>query len=204
MNCADCHGALTDVAGSESLGLCASCAEAQAAAAESVRDLDAPSHDFGAAAHDIASAHRVARALMTESWLWNLCDDGAPLGSDTGADTLSAFREWRRRHRTADPSAFQAQLLQDWEVPDCGLGTPGSGGVGATSSFGALRHPHPRRCRHRDCVCSTRRRGASLRGGAAASAGGASPPSCWSSPSIPRMAESPRTRRAASRNAVRD
>jgi uncharacterized protein YfeS len=55
---------------------------------------------------------------MQEDWLWNIADENSPLGNDTGADALAAFREWRPRHRGADPVRVLASLLSGWEVPD--------------------------------------------------------------------------------------
>jgi uncharacterized protein YfeS len=66
----------------------------------------------------VECVHPAARALMRESWLLSCADDAAPLGIDTGADTLSAFREWRPTHTTVDPVVFLRQLLRAWEVPD--------------------------------------------------------------------------------------
>ncbi|MDP9194026.1 MAG: hypothetical protein M3P06_20210 [Acidobacteriota bacterium] len=58
----------------------------------------------------------MARALLDESFFWDIADEGAPLGSDTGSDTLAAFREWRREHPRANPERFLKDLLADWGV----------------------------------------------------------------------------------------
>lgn len=68
------------------------------------------------------SAHPVARTLLTESFLWSTADEGAPLGSDTGADTLAAFREWRETHPKTNPRFFLSELLREWGVESSPFG----------------------------------------------------------------------------------
>jgi len=114
--CGDCGVAIVEVAAPDA-GLCASCAAERRAASASVYDVDMPTV-VPTDLHDLRHASPAARAITAPGWLWRVCDDGAPLGSDTGADTLSAFKAWRRRHKSHDPLAFEHDLLTEWEVAD--------------------------------------------------------------------------------------
>jgi uncharacterized protein YfeS len=95
------------------------CFKARARLARAVEEQhEPPIDDAGPDPLDPASAHPVARSLMLDPWFWSIADDGSPLGNDTGADTLAAFREWRPTHTVVDPLALLRQLLRGWQVPD--------------------------------------------------------------------------------------
>src|SRR4051812_35428215 len=64
------------------------------------------------------NAHPRARQLLTEPFFWSIADDGAPLGNDTGADTLAFYRQWRGEHPAASTQDFSRDILADWEVED--------------------------------------------------------------------------------------
>ena len=62
------------------------------------------------------SGHPRARQLLTEPFFWSIADDGAPLGNDTGADTLAFYREWRADHPNGSTQEFVRDILAGWEV----------------------------------------------------------------------------------------
>jgi uncharacterized protein YfeS len=62
------------------------------------------------------NAHPRALSLLTEPFFWSIADDGAPLGNDTGSDTIFAYREWREENRSTDTKFFIIDLLDEWGV----------------------------------------------------------------------------------------
>jgi len=60
--------------------------------------------------------HPVARKLLRDPFFWSIADDGAPLGSDTGADTLAFYCGWRAENPTTPAAAFVQKTLEGWEV----------------------------------------------------------------------------------------
>ncbi|SRR5579859_1520966 len=62
------------------------------------------------------NAHQVARKVLKSPFFWDIADDGAPLGSDTGADTLAYYREWRAKNPSAPALAFVENILTDWDI----------------------------------------------------------------------------------------
>jgi uncharacterized protein YfeS len=64
------------------------------------------------------NAHPKARQVLTDSFFWQLADDGAPLGSDTGSDLFAMYRTWKDENPTASPRLFLAEVLREWEVPN--------------------------------------------------------------------------------------
>ena len=62
------------------------------------------------------NAHPRARRLLTEPFFWSIADDDAPLGNDTGADTLAFYRQWRTEHPSMSTQVFITDILSGWEV----------------------------------------------------------------------------------------
>lgn len=62
------------------------------------------------------NAHPKAAALMTESFYWNCADDNSPFGNDNGADALSEFHIWRKRHPTEKPEIFINDLCEKFQA----------------------------------------------------------------------------------------
>lgn len=62
------------------------------------------------------NGHPRARQLLTELFFWSIADDGAPLGNDTGADTLAFYRQWRADHPQGLTQDFIRDTLAGWEV----------------------------------------------------------------------------------------
>src|SRR4051812_1715937 len=65
-----------------------------------------------------AEAHPRAVEALTDAFFWNVDDDGAPLGSDTGSQTLALFRDWRAEHPSESTLPLLSDLLARWEVKD--------------------------------------------------------------------------------------
>jgi len=57
-----------------------------------------------------------SRDLVPFPYQWNVSDEFAPNGSDTGADTLSLFREWSQVNSNSGAFIFFTNLLQKWEI----------------------------------------------------------------------------------------
>jgi uncharacterized protein YfeS len=64
------------------------------------------------------NAHPRASQLLTETFFWSIADDDAPLGNDTGADTLAFYRQWRSEHPTTSTQVFISDTLSGWEIED--------------------------------------------------------------------------------------
>jgi len=56
-------------------------------------------------------AHPNARRRLTEAFFWDISDAGAALGSDIGADTLSAYQRWREQHPEETAEEFLTDFL---------------------------------------------------------------------------------------------
>jgi uncharacterized protein YfeS len=63
---------------------------------------------------DWSQYHPTARKLLDDPFFWDSVDEYAPHGSDTGADLLEAFRDWRRRHPAVPASRFLPLMLKRW------------------------------------------------------------------------------------------
>lgn len=60
-----------------------------------------------------------AREVVPLPFLWEIADDFAPNGNDSGADTLELFREWNASHRDQSALVFLSKLMTQWEIdPD--------------------------------------------------------------------------------------
>ena len=61
--------------------------------------------------------HPAARRLLDDPFYWDVADDFAPNGNDTGADLLADFRRWNKRHPHRPPHEMARYLLrQQWEI----------------------------------------------------------------------------------------
>ncbi|MDQ7745092.1 hypothetical protein [Hydrogenophaga pseudoflava] len=58
--------------------------------------------------------HPKARKILDDPFFWDVADSFAPNGSDTGADLLSAYRQWLEAGREVDPLHFFKQLCVRW------------------------------------------------------------------------------------------
>jgi uncharacterized protein YfeS len=63
-------------------------------------------------------AHPRAVEALTDDFFWDIGDEGAPLGTETGAQTLGLFRDWRTEHPKGSVLALLSDLLARWEVAD--------------------------------------------------------------------------------------
>lgn len=115
--CSTCGKDILTVTAQATGGLCRPCARKQHWQRLAAEQATAPSEG---ADDDLTPerAHARARGLMVEPWFWDVCDGDSPFGNDTGADTLSFFREWRVKHPRKEPVAFLTSLLRQWEVRD--------------------------------------------------------------------------------------
>jgi uncharacterized protein YfeS len=62
--------------------------------------------------------HPNARAILDHPFYWDMANDFAPHGNDTGADLLADYRKWLRRDPSGDPIAFCDRLLRRWGIPN--------------------------------------------------------------------------------------
>ena len=63
-----------------------------------------------------STADPEALRLMPEPWFWSEIDGGSPFGSDTGADTVAYFAEWRRAAPLKPATQFLDWLFARWEI----------------------------------------------------------------------------------------
>ncbi len=59
--------------------------------------------------------HPTARKLLKDPFFWDIADDGAPLGNDTGADTLAHYREWRKKNPGKAVELPLLGILKEWD-----------------------------------------------------------------------------------------
>ncbi|MES2464154.1 MAG: hypothetical protein V4671_26620 [Armatimonadota bacterium] len=62
------------------------------------------------------TSHPTAALLLSDAFFWDCTDEVSPFGNDTGADTLSFFRQWRKEYPIENSLVFLDSLLSDWEV----------------------------------------------------------------------------------------
>jgi uncharacterized protein YfeS len=67
---------------------------------------------------DPARAHPMAREVLTDAFFWDAADEGAPLGTDTGAEVLAFVRQRRAEQPAVGSGQLLADLLARWEVAD--------------------------------------------------------------------------------------
>jgi len=65
---------------------------------------------------DWCDFHPDARSVLDDTFFWDVCNDFAPNGNDTGADLLSFFQDWRKKHRKASSRIFFTDLMIGWGV----------------------------------------------------------------------------------------
>jgi uncharacterized protein YfeS len=58
--------------------------------------------------------HPDARRILDDPFFWEVSNDFAPNGNDTGADLLADYRKWLKRNPVGDPVAFYQQLVRRW------------------------------------------------------------------------------------------
>ena len=58
--------------------------------------------------------HPDARRILDDPFYWEQAGDFSPHGNDTGADLLSAYQAWFRRHPSGNPLDFYERLLESW------------------------------------------------------------------------------------------
>lgn len=63
-------------------------------------------------------AHPRALETLTEDFFWDIHDEGSPLGTDIGAETLSLYRAFREEHPKESALVLLRELLVRWEVAD--------------------------------------------------------------------------------------
>src|SRR5688572_15596665 len=59
--------------------------------------------------------HPTARKLLKDPFFWDIADDGAPLGNDTGSDTLATYREWRKENPGKAVELPLLAILKEWD-----------------------------------------------------------------------------------------
>lgn len=64
--------------------------------------------------------HPTARSLLNDTFFWELCNDYAPHGNDTGADLLSDFQKWNKRHPDQPAYQMARTLLREWNIAEIG------------------------------------------------------------------------------------
>jgi uncharacterized protein YfeS len=60
--------------------------------------------------------HPKARNVLDEPFFWEIANDLAPNGNDTGADLLEDYRRWDKRHPKTSPLKFLDNLMTRWEI----------------------------------------------------------------------------------------
>lgn len=63
--------------------------------------------------------HPNARVILDDPFFWDASHDFAPNGNDTGADILSGYSDWRKRHKDGQPVRFLERLARQWGYADC-------------------------------------------------------------------------------------
>lgn len=58
--------------------------------------------------------HPDARRILDDPFFWQQANDFAPHGNDTGADLLSDYRKWIKRHPNGNLIEFYRQLPRAW------------------------------------------------------------------------------------------
>lgn len=76
-------------------------------------------------------AHPRAVETLTDAFFWDIHDDGSPLGTDIGSETLALYREWREENPKESALTLLRELLVRWEVVDAHWNTIDRAGVEA-------------------------------------------------------------------------
>ena len=110
----------------------ASIPRAQKAFLATIADLKAAEHaraeailaadPWAALSIEWTEYHPEARALLDDPFFWDMTDDHAPVGNDTGADILESYRSWRRRRTASGPQAlaYVERILREWGMHESG------------------------------------------------------------------------------------
>ena len=61
----------------------------------------------------------LSQEILKPDFFWQSSNDYAPLGSDTGSDTLGLYQSWRAYNFDAPTVRFVSELSARWEVGDC-------------------------------------------------------------------------------------
>ena len=61
--------------------------------------------------------HPAARTILDDPLYWDVVDDFAPHGNDSGADFLEHYRGWEKRNKDRSPMEFLTRELKAWGVP---------------------------------------------------------------------------------------
>lgn len=72
---------------------------------------------------DRQDAHPRAAEILTDDFFWQMHDEGAPLGTEIGRETLELYREWRADHPKESALTLLGDLLRRWEVVDANWDT---------------------------------------------------------------------------------
>lgn len=67
---------------------------------------------------DFRDFHPDARRILDDPFYWDVVDDFAPNGNDTGADILSDLRSWLKRHDAQNTPEFLDDMLNGWGLKD--------------------------------------------------------------------------------------
>jgi uncharacterized protein YfeS len=71
------------------------------------------------------TAHPDAARLLKEPFYWDLRDESAPFGNDSGAQTLQFYRAALAEDDELDAAGFLDDLLQEWDIDgDFAAGIP--------------------------------------------------------------------------------
>jgi uncharacterized protein YfeS len=62
--------------------------------------------------------HADARAVLDDPFYWDVVDEFAPHGNDTGADLFDNYRRWVGRNPHANPVDFLSDLVKRWGIAD--------------------------------------------------------------------------------------
>lgn len=58
--------------------------------------------------------HHDARDILDDPFFWDCTNEFAPNGNDTGADLLSAYSDWIKRHRDGQTMKFLESIARQW------------------------------------------------------------------------------------------
>jgi len=61
--------------------------------------------------------HPDARSILDDPFFWEITNDFAPNGNDTGADVLADYRKWLCGNPLGDPMVFFQKQIQRWGYP---------------------------------------------------------------------------------------
>jgi uncharacterized protein YfeS len=67
---------------------------------------------------DWSAWHPDARSILDDPFYWDVADDFAPHGNDTGSDLLADYWRWLRKNPQGDALDFLARLLDNWGMTD--------------------------------------------------------------------------------------